>query len=305
MTEDGPLPSTPSPRFRSDATSCVNCAAARHYVLDRQCPQGGFSFYRTPEWGVEEPNALDTYAALASLRRLRTSPPNSGRIVDWLQDLQRTDGSWPSLPIAWAAIEALALLRRTPRSDSRAWLQDIWASRVVAFAGGERDWRGTLGSLLQVVELLRRLDPDVLSGGRDLLQTRFDCARTDGGAWATPGADLETTGIAWRLARRAGLRVDRAALRAWWCRCEDPALGLRFAPHAWMTSVGALLGGLDVAQGLGVMPRYAGAICRQIGMLQHSGGGFGARHQALPSLWDTWQALCAVSRLQRLLRGQL
>lgn len=37
------------------------------YVLSRQTPKGGYSYYRTPAWGVEEPNAPDTLAALECL----------------------------------------------------------------------------------------------------------------------------------------------------------------------------------------------------------------------------------------------
>jgi len=37
-------------------------------VIGRRTPEGGYCFYRTPEWGVEEPDARDTLAALKTLR---------------------------------------------------------------------------------------------------------------------------------------------------------------------------------------------------------------------------------------------
>lgn len=80
----------------------------------------------------------------------------------------------------------------------------------------------------------------------------------------------------------------------------DPEHGLRLTPQAWTTAAGALLGGLDLAQGLGVMPRYAESVFRPIRLLQQAGGGFSARQQALPTLWDTWQAPNAADRLQSL-----
>ncbi|CAZ87255.1 hypothetical protein THI_0512 [Thiomonas arsenitoxydans] len=66
-----------------------------------------------------------------------------------------------------------------------------------------------MSSLLQFMELLQRLEPDVLSERRALQQRLIDRARTAAEVWAEPGADLQTTGVAWNLARCAGLQVDR------------------------------------------------------------------------------------------------
>jgi hypothetical protein len=51
-------------------------------------PHGGYCFYRTPEWGVEEPNAPDTLAALASLRIVGVDPPELETTVRRLRGLQ-------------------------------------------------------------------------------------------------------------------------------------------------------------------------------------------------------------------------
>lgn len=35
---------------------CLDRAAIGRYVVGRRTPEGGYCFYRTPQWAVEEPN---------------------------------------------------------------------------------------------------------------------------------------------------------------------------------------------------------------------------------------------------------
>lgn len=108
--------------------------AATRYILSRECREGGYSFYRTPEWGVEEPNARDTLAALDSLLRLGVAPPQPERTLSWLQTLQYENGGWATFTIAWAACRALALFDMQPKYDPSAWIRKFW----------ESPWRTTL-----------------------------------------------------------------------------------------------------------------------------------------------------------------
>ncbi|MDD3760455.1 MAG: hypothetical protein PHO57_06445 [Acidithiobacillus sp.] len=274
-------------------------AAALHYIHSRRCPQGGYSFYRTPEWGVEEPNAPDTFFALASLQLLGVEPLEVVRTEDWLSDLQSADGSWPTLTIGWAADAALALLERGPRHDPRAWLETLLQQRM-QMGDGKRDWRGTLSSLLRLTQLLRRHAPDLLTSGQEQLERLLTASRCASGAWSVPEGDLETSGTALQLAQTVGLDIDHQALAAWWRRCEDPHLGLRLTPQAGLTSAGALHGGLIIALELKLRPRYPDAIGTQLNFLQSSTGGFGARHGALATLQATWLALVTAQQLEKL-----
>ncbi len=278
----------------------IDFERARDYILGRACAQGGFSFYRTPEWGVDEPSAPDTFAALAALRLLDVSPPDSQRHVNWLLNLQSDDGGWPTLTIGWAACEGLRLLRHVPRRDPRRWL-DRLLKRMTRKpqAADSRHWGGTLVDGLRLARLCRLHAPELLEEARPALQQRLDAAAMPEGVWARPGPDLETTGIALRLARLADLRIDHERIAQWWRQCEDPQLGLRLAPSAAATSATALNGGLITAEVLSLPLRHPAAIAAQISLLQHPSGGFGARHGALATLWDTWQALGARQSLLR------
>ncbi|WP_312283713.1 hypothetical protein [Candidatus Igneacidithiobacillus taiwanensis] len=283
---------------RIPAHAMLDVDAATRYILSRECRQGGYSFYRTPEWGVEEPNARDTLAALDSLLRLGVTPPQPERTLSWLQTLQYENGSWATITIAWAACKALALFGMQPKHDPSAWIHELWESRAATVENGaDRDWRGTIIELYQLMQLTRLHASDISSKLHRDLARFLNASRTRDGVWAKPGADLETTGFAIETARLGGLELADASVAAWWRQCEDPILGLRLTPSAGTTSTVALWAGLELGARLGIAARYPAAIATQLRLLQHPSGGFSYRHKALPTLWDTWYGIKAACLL--------
>jgi len=190
--------SGPAERDTRTGLPRLDWAAAGRYVLERRTPEGGYCFYRTPEWGVEEPNAPDTLAALESLSLLGIDIPAPGRTAQWLRSLQYGSGSYPTLTIGWAALRALELLTVEPARAPDRWLRR-W---VEALAGRDRsrDWRVAIIDALRLLELVRLRNGAPGGWERDGMTAVLDAARATDGGWARPGADLETTAIAVRLA---------------------------------------------------------------------------------------------------------
>jgi hypothetical protein len=56
-----------------DVKACHSCVAGR------QTREGGFCYYAHSEWGVEEPNAPDTHAAIAIFRILGLAVPDPSK----------------------------------------------------------------------------------------------------------------------------------------------------------------------------------------------------------------------------------
>ncbi|OIN78743.1 prenyltransferase/squalene oxidase repeat-containing protein [Mycobacterium malmoense] len=270
--------------------------AAARYVLSRRTPEGGFCFYRTPRWGVEEPNTPDTLAALGSLLLLGVEPPQPDVTGRWLRGAQDDDGGYASLTIGWAALRALELLGLSPRRSPKAWLTG-WARRLLnARRTTTQDWRAALDGALRLAELLH-FDTGQRAGVAQLLAASADPR----GGWARPGADLETTAVAMLLARRASSSPpDRDRVVGFLHGCEDAAIGMRLCPDTQVTTVGALWGGQELAAALGVIPRYPAAIAASLALLQRPDGGLGARHEAVSTLRDTWLGLRAARMLDEL-----
>jgi len=81
------------------------------YVMDRQCREGGFCFYK-----LEEPNGLDTYSAL-SLLNLLDVPFNDEKTVAYLQNMQNDDGSYDSIFAAFYSLKSLLLMNSASKQD--------------------------------------------------------------------------------------------------------------------------------------------------------------------------------------------
>lgn len=262
--------------------SCLDREAAARYVLGRHDPGSGYSFYRTPEWGVEEPSAPDTLAALKSLRILGVEIPERDATIRWLWGLQDDLGGYSTLTIGSAAILALAEIGARPERSPARWL--VRCAETSVRDERIRDWRGALRDLLHLLEVSRVLD----------MSFEWDCGRLlkkamdpDGG-WTTPGADLETTAIALLISNldQVDGRTDLDA-EAFLRRCEHATFGLRITPLSGALSVGALWGGVQIAYHQKIRLQYPEAVAASLLLAQRADGGLGARHGAISTLHDT------------------
>ena len=88
----------------------IDLNACYEYIVGRQTLDAGFCFYSYHDWGVEEPNAPDTYAA----RRQSGPAGPTGAETRSRGGLARGPtgpyGSFPTLTIAHATLKALRLL---------------------------------------------------------------------------------------------------------------------------------------------------------------------------------------------------
>lgn len=285
-----------------DSRHALDRAAVARYVLSRRTPEGGYSYYRTPEWRVEEPNAPDTLAALESLRLLGVEPPGRGATAEWLRRLQDDSGGYPSLTIGWGALRSLALLDAQPKRSPRTWLVGIGLPGTEPVQ--RRFWRGTLRSLLHVLQLSSLVGIEARDGTVRVSRVLRE-ARDELGGWASPGPELATSAVAIAVARLCGLDPDESqTLGGFVRRCEDGDLGFRLSPTGRATSVAAIWGGLEILGTLGLQPLYPQAIATNLALTQRPDGGIGGRHRALATLQATWLGLLADSLLSQVEEGR-
>lgn len=281
------------------AGSIFDRDALARYVLSRRTPEGGYSYYRTPQWGIEEPNAPDTLAALESFRMLRMDAPEATTTGNWLRGLQDDFGGYPSLIIGWAALRSIAVLGIEPRCSPIAWLGQF--DLLTIGREGTCDWSGALRDVLHFVQLARLTGFELHGIENAAITGILKAARDPDGGWALPGPELETTAVAIRIAAHIGLDcLCDVAASDFVGRCEDKTLGLRLTPAGRATSVDALWGGLDILRSLGHRPTYPGAIVKSLALLQRPNGGLGARHRSIATLQATWRGLEASDTLIQL-----
>ena len=252
-------------------------------------------------WGVEEPNAPDTLAALESLRLLGVEPPEPERTARFLRSLQYENGDYPTLTIGWAALRGLDAVGAEPTHSPVAWVWR-WVGALLQRPGA-RDWSGAVTDLARAGELLGLIRAELDRSSHDAFTELLDEAGDPHGGWARPGADLGTTAVALRTVRRLGLELGvdaRAGVEALLARSEDATLGLRLGPHAGTVSAGALWGGLVICRTLGLRLSYPDAVASSLVLLQRPDGGFGQRHWAISTLHDTWVGLDTAQLLDSL-----
>lgn len=276
-------------------TSLVDRKAAIRYVLGRQTPSGGFSYYRS--WGVEEPGAADTYHALAILQFFGVELPHAESCRRWLGAIQGDNGSYSGLATAWYTLLALDCLDATPRRDVVPWLTrraDILFTQVEGEAYSPR-----LLELTRFIDLARRFHVATTLGRcQEAVTGALDEMSGPGGAFVRGAPNLVDTAQALRLIQVADLLPNRRMLD-FSRSCEDPLYGFRAVPHGRSSTIEVLNAGVDLMRAFGAAPRHIQAIFRTIAACQRPGGGFSRQLGAMPTLEDTYWAVRLLVKLDR------
>ncbi len=241
------------------------------YITERQNPDGGYSFAQ----GAES-SAADTYYALASLRLLGVSPARPGDTARFLQRLQRSDGSFDSIAVAFFVTAGLQHLNAAPGYDVLPYLISLQGENGI-FGGLQADCE-TSSELEQTHLALEVLQ---LVGHKPPLErtchTVLGLQNPDGsfgrGGYSTLAGTWHALAIL-TAGQRAGLALP-AALR-YVRQCEDPSGGFRRSPDSRDgyrvvddTYFGCRCLALAHAQ-----PRYPAATLKAIAQLRNANGGF-------------------------------
>lgn len=298
MSDTSITSTAPGHRAAVLAQTGIDVEGCRHYVLDRQTPAGGFCFYRYGLWGVEEPNAVDTCAAIASLVLLECAVPQLDDVVTWLHSLQDRSGGYASVVIADAALGALHRLGLAPSRDPRGYLQGA-AARIglfdpCLFDPRVREWSGWLADAHRCLRWWRAYGMPLDQPQSALPAVLKSLEDPEGGFVSSRPSVIET----WHALRILTL-LDQGLpahgllfLR----RCEHPLFGMTLAPGSTATSIETLHDGGRALRLYGANPTHHEAILRFVANCQASTGGFGRTSGALPNLVDTFRALAVVSQ---------
>jgi len=96
--------------------SLIDSKKLTHFVKCRLNSDGGYSF-SYPIYGVEFPSSIsETFYALAILSLLNEEIPSKARTIRYLLDVQRPDGMYDSVGVAFYAIKSLKLLGTLPKN---------------------------------------------------------------------------------------------------------------------------------------------------------------------------------------------
>jgi hypothetical protein len=279
-----------------DCWAGIDAEACYRYTLSRQTPRGGFSFYAYPEWGVAEPNAPDTYAAVAILALFGRPVPRIDDCIAWLANQQDSCGGFPTLIIGFAVLKALRLLGAQPLLDPRSYLREQ-GKMLHLTDTSNRNLVGWLTSARRCVALWQDYSLAASEAVREGIAATLARLRVENGGYGTPGASLSETAAALALAVALGLSVEAGVL-AYARSCEAAPFGFNTTSSGLGSNIESQYAGIRVLRYFRSYPRYPLLVRNYIASCQTSVGGFGRAPGAIARLDDTRRALAALSALE-------
>ena len=195
------------------------------YIAERRCESGGYCFYR-----LDEPNAGDTFYAIASLAILDAVPRDDEATLAYLHGFQQQDGSFPNMNVGYTVIRSLALLGERPVVEPTNWI----LSSITSPGDTSRPVESSslFEPLYQLTDLCRVLGITIPSRRRDeLVRSVLRYRNTDTGFGESYSTMIETAhalSILGSLNAGTPLREYVEFLK----RCEDPEYGLLSVPRA-------------------------------------------------------------------------
>jgi hypothetical protein len=193
------------------------------YIRERQCKSGGYCFYR-----LDEPNAGDTFYALASLATLGALPNIDDATRLYLHTFQHPDGRFSNVNVGYAVIRSLNLLGEQPPIDPAGWI----LSSLLPPGDSNRPVESSslfehLYLLTDLCTLLSITIPADKKAAIISVVLRYQHPDT---GFGYPHSTIIETAHALAILGALGYPVSSTGSTAFLKQCEDPAYGFLSVP---------------------------------------------------------------------------
>jgi hypothetical protein len=260
-------------------------ALAADYVVSRQCPDGGFCFYRTEQ--VNESNLADTAAGLDVLGRLGRDVPNRDAVRRFVSAFRRA-----TQPEMLEHVDAIAQVLDPGAAAAAEWLAAVDALHLAPPPPRGSDEVSTwLARAAAVVRLGQRVGQ--LARWHWLAAAVGELA--DGGGFgAVP--NLPDTLAAVQILDALGVAAP-AATAEFVDRLQQPGIGFTMTPESRMGRLELVAAGVACCRALGIAVRHRDDALAFVLACQTRRGGFASAPAALPDLALTRDAVVTLLAL--------
>lgn len=238
------------------------------YTAARRCRGGGYCFYR-----LEEPSGADTLYAL-SIYAFLGVPRGDETTRQYLQHLQRSDGSYESAFSAFFALKGLALMGEQPVLDPSEYLLDQIEQYRFISSLAPSDVQSPFKKLLCVVESLVLAGADVLAHTQEKVLDYLESFKKTGGGYGMERATLLDTWHVLSILCHVRQCGDDGAIRTFIESCEDPGSGFVGVPGSSLTSIEHIHAGVSSSRLLSRKPAYLHTCLDFVRFCQRNNGGF-------------------------------
>ncbi|HUW00395.1 MAG TPA: prenyltransferase/squalene oxidase repeat-containing protein [Gallionella sp.] len=259
---------------------------ARHYLLERQSPSGGFCFYRTKD--LDEPNLSDTWHAVAALVLLGELPPHREALLNFVS-AQPPDGQPYGLYYRTLTLDVLG----SPDPDHAA-VKEIVHSLPLNLHGLARHSHhsGQLERMLFILRLKVYFDMEFAAEG--IATAMLELEHPNGGFGNPP--NLLDTRLALGIAALCG-QAACTHTKSFVARLAEPGYAFRLTENSLSPNLETICAGIECCQRLELPVAYPKDAATFILGCQTSKGGFARAPNASPNIDLTHLALQGLANL--------
>ena len=263
------------------------------YIRERRCSSGGYCFYR-----LDEPNAGDTFHALASLAMLGALHDDNATL-SFLHMFQHPDGKFSNVNVGHAVIRSLIILGERPHIDPADWI----LSSLLPPGDSTRPVESSslfepLYLLTDLCMLLGIAIPDDKKAAIMSAVLRYQHPDT---GFGYPRSSIIETAHALAILAAMGYPVSSTGSTLFLKQCEDPASGFIAVPGSKPGYLEHIHAGVLACSALGYYSlvfvqceEFIGKCCRE------NGGYVRSIFGGSPNLENTWLALDTLAIIGRM-----
>lgn len=263
------------------------------YILERQNPDGGYTFCR---W--TESNAQDTFYALNILDILGVQPINVDKTINFLKSLQHSDGHFDSVKVAYYVIKSLLKFGEKTLKlpiDPIEYLPKLIESLESPFIDIEA--LSEVESIYMLVDLCTALN--IKLDSEKITEAIFRIKNSDGSFGSAKRSKMASTFYTLGTLKNLGYDVSGLADTLKWIRKHEYAGGgFTHAPRAAPTYLEDTYFGIKSLEILNERIAYPRETLMFVARFQNPNGGF--RRSIFLGISDfesTYQALSSIKVL--------
>ena len=264
------------------------------YIQERRCRSGGYCFYR-----LDEPNAGDTFHALASLAMLDALPDNDVATRKYLYSFQNSGKHFSNVNVRYAVARSLLLLGEKIDEDPASWILPL----LIPPRDGIRPVESS--SLFEYLNLLTDLCTHlgvVIPSEKksEIIAAVLHYQHKDMG-FGYPVSTIIETADALTILAALGYSVSLTGSTEFLKQCEDPASGFLAVPGSKPGYLEHIHAGVLACSVLGY-PSPLFVQCQEFirKCCRDNGGYVRSMFGGSPTLENTWLALDALSMIERM-----
>jgi len=264
------------------------------YITERRCASGGYCFYR-----LEEPNAGDTFHALASLAMLGEVPDDDDATRSYLHSFQHNDGGFANVNVGHAVCRALGILGEKPRADPTGWILSLLLPPGDSARPVESS--SLFGNTYLLADLCLRLGIAVPPDKKDVLISAVLGYQHKDTGFGSPYSTIIETSHALAILAVLGYPVPMTGSTEFVKHCEDLSFGFLAVPGVTPAYLEHVHAGVHACSVLGYRSPAHGT-CRDFisRCLLGNGGYTRSVYGGSATLENTYLALAARAMIDRI-----